>query len=258
MKMTYLSILFLALFILSCSGPRNTIHKNAVDPNYVSQFSKFKKVPMHISKDLDSFVKDFKNIQDSAYVKSIAATGNIAAKVLINQKGKVAHIYFYKELDKKLNNIIRTNLEKSKFKRILSSGRFIDYAIIVTYRFDKGEILCPLINGVVYHKTNNCKELHEKKTMEFFAVSKKPKIITKPAPYYPIGEKKAGIQGVVVVTVIIDENGDVEYAQIFMTLSYGTDHAALDSAMKLKFEPAYNDGEPVKVKMNIPYRFKLK
>ena len=97
----------------------------------------------------------------------------------------------------------------------------------------------------------------EDEVFEFFAVSEKPEIQHKEKPVYPDLARKAGIEGIVVVTVTIGKTGLVEDARIFKSLPM-LDEAALSAARKCKFKPAKQRDKFVKVKMNIPFHFKLK
>jgi len=92
---------------------------------------------------------------------------------------------------------------------------------------------------------------------EFFAVSEKPEIIHKEKPIYPELARKAGIEGIVVVTVTIGKDGKVEDAKIFKSIPM-LDEAALAAARKCIFKPAKQRDKYVRVKMNIPFHFKLK
>lgn len=97
----------------------------------------------------------------------------------------------------------------------------------------------------------------EDEVFEFFAVSEKPVIVTKTEPKYPDLARKAGIEGIVVITVTIGKTGDVENARVFKSLPM-LDEAAMDAAKKCKFKPAKQRDKFVRVKMNIPFHFKLK
>ncbi len=97
----------------------------------------------------------------------------------------------------------------------------------------------------------------EEEVFEFFAVSEKPVIIRKEKPVYPDLARKAGIEGTVVVTVTIGKTGKVEDARILKSIPM-LDAAALAAARKCTFKPAKQRDKFVRVKMNIPFRFKLK
>jgi protein TonB len=86
----------------------------------------------------------------------------------------------------------------------------------------------------------------------------KPEIIHKEQPGYPETARKNGISGMIVVTVTIDEIGNVIEATIFSSDNSVLDSAALEAAKKCKFKPAEMYGQQVKVSMNLPYKFALK
>jgi protein TonB len=92
---------------------------------------------------------------------------------------------------------------------------------------------------------------------EFFAVSEKPEIMHKETPKFPDLAKRAGIEGTVVVTVTIGKDGKVENANVFRSIPM-LDEAAVEAARKCTFKPAKQRDKFVKVKMNIPFQFKLK
>ncbi|NOX88921.1 MAG: energy transducer TonB [Calditrichaeota bacterium] len=97
----------------------------------------------------------------------------------------------------------------------------------------------------------------EEEIYEFFAVSEKPVLLHKEKPIYPELARKAGIEGTVVVTVTIGKDGKVEDAKIYKSIPM-LDEAALRAAKKCTFKPAKQRDKFVRVKMNIPFRFKLK
>ena len=91
----------------------------------------------------------------------------------------------------------------------------------------------------------------------FYEVDEKPQMTEQVWPEYPASARKEKIEGVVVVSVIIDVTGDVIHAEIYKSVP-GLDKQSLEAAKKLKFIPARHDGKIVKVKMNIPFNFRLK
>ena len=91
---------------------------------------------------------------------------------------------------------------------------------------------------------------------EFIMVDEKPVIITDAQPDYPQSAIDAGIEGTVVVKVIIDANGNVASAEIFRSIPR-LDNAALQTARRKVFSPGVVDGSPVSVEMNIPIAFNL-
>jgi len=75
---------------------------------------------------------------------------------------------------------------------------------------------------------------------------------------YPEIARQAGIEGMVVVQVVIRPDG--KPADPFVARSAGDvlDQAAVNAVMKLTFEPGKQRGKAVSVRMAIPIRFRLK
>lgn len=96
----------------------------------------------------------------------------------------------------------------------------------------------------------------EDEVFEFFAVSEKPEITHKQTPKYPPLAQKAGIEGRVTVMVTISKTGDVLDASILRSVPM-LDEAAMEAAKKCKFKPAKQRDKFVKVKMSIPFDFRL-
>lgn len=97
----------------------------------------------------------------------------------------------------------------------------------------------------------------EEPIVEFYALSEKPDVIKRVEPKYPELARKAGIEGLVVVKVLIDTKGDVEKVEVVKSHPM-LDDAALAAAKQFKFKPGKQRDRFVKVWMTIPFTFKLK
>jgi protein TonB len=75
---------------------------------------------------------------------------------------------------------------------------------------------------------------------------------------YPEIAIRAGVEGTVYVMAFVDENGNVVKADVVKGIGAGCDEAAVAAVMKAKFKPGKQRGKPVKVRVMIPIRFKLK
>lgn len=82
------------------------------------------------------------------------------------------------------------------------------------------------------------------------------KIITKPAPAYPVIAKQVRAQGTVTVEILIDEQGRVVSAHATSGHSL-LRAAAQQSAYQARFSPTSISGQPVKVSGVITYNFIL-
>jgi TonB family protein len=84
----------------------------------------------------------------------------------------------------------------------------------------------------------------------------KPRVAS--LPRYPESMKKAGIEGVVVLEVGIDENGSVVYGKIVKSLHPVLDKLVITWARTVSFYPAIDSaGKSFKCKVFWPVRFQL-
>ncbi len=75
---------------------------------------------------------------------------------------------------------------------------------------------------------------------------------------YPKDAKQRGLQGQVVISFIIEENGEVSSAKIIHGIGGGCDDEALRVIELMpSWQPAYKDGSPIRVLFNMPITFKL-
>jgi len=90
-----------------------------------------------------------------------------------------------------------------------------------------------------------------------YLVSQMPVLLSDFRVPYPAEAKKAGIQGAVVLDLLIDEEGRVRQALIAKPLFPALDEAALQAALKLRFKPARVADKSVAVRIRYAYRFVL-
>jgi TonB family protein len=75
---------------------------------------------------------------------------------------------------------------------------------------------------------------------------------------YPANAKQNGVEGKVLVQFIVDEKGNVVNPKIIKGIGYGCDEEALRVIKSLtRWKPGKQAGKPVKVKIVIPFSFKL-
>ena len=84
-----------------------------------------------------------------------------------------------------------------------------------------------------------------------------PRLLEKVEPVYSAAAKQAGVMGVVIVELTINERGTIDDARILKGLGYGLDEATIDAVKQWRFEPGTIDGRPVPVKFNITMNFRL-
>ncbi len=77
---------------------------------------------------------------------------------------------------------------------------------------------------------------------------------------YPELARKAGIEGMVIIGVLVDEKGNSVKTQVLKSdgSKLGFEEAAQKALMQMKWKPAFQRDKPVKVWISIPVRFRLK
>lgn len=84
-----------------------------------------------------------------------------------------------------------------------------------------------------------------------------PEVKKSVAPWYPEVLKKAGIEGKVIVKVVIDETGKVEKAEVVQTSDERFNQAAIEAINKWEFSPVYKEGKPARAEVVVPFKFVL-
>jgi protein TonB len=75
---------------------------------------------------------------------------------------------------------------------------------------------------------------------------------------YPGPALRSGVEGQVFVTFVVDERGKVTRPEILKGIGFGCDEEAMRVIRSLPdWKPGKNNGNPVKVRMRIPLRFRL-
>ena len=74
---------------------------------------------------------------------------------------------------------------------------------------------------------------------------------------YPAAAEADGLQGEVVVKLVVSETGDVDQTEI-VSGNPVLGRAAMDAARQWKFEPFIRNGKPEKVTTNVPFDFAFK
>lgn len=90
------------------------------------------------------------------------------------------------------------------------------------------------------------------------AVAQPPEIVTYVVPLYPPKARQQGIEGRVLLSVVIDESGKVEDDIQIVDSIPMLDSAAIDAVRRWSFTPGRDDkGHPVRVQLQVPVPFVL-
>ena len=93
----------------------------------------------------------------------------------------------------------------------------------------------------------------------FVIVEHKPRLVRAVQPEYPELARAAGIEGKVVVSMVVDTLGNVAKAEVYATSgNTSLDQAAVGAAYKCGFVPGYQRDRPVVVRnVILPFSFRL-
>ena len=86
----------------------------------------------------------------------------------------------------------------------------------------------------------------------------RPLYVKNSAPRYPRRARKKGLEGTVVLKVLVDENGKVKDLQLLRSSGHVLlDKAAEASVKKWLFAPGAINGAPAQMWVKVPIRFEL-
>lgn len=86
-------------------------------------------------------------------------------------------------------------------------------------------------------------------------VESRPEVVKVRPPQYPQALAGSGQSGLVAISVVIDQNGEIESIEVTKASAPAFGNSALDCVRQWKFAPATVAGRPVKVRMSLPVRF---
>jgi TonB family protein len=86
----------------------------------------------------------------------------------------------------------------------------------------------------------------------------RPKPLNRPRPNYSNDARNNGVQGIVRLSSLVDEAGNVKSALLYNRLGYGLDEEAIKAVAMMKFQPATKDGKPVPFWVLLEVQFNLR
>jgi len=89
-------------------------------------------------------------------------------------------------------------------------------------------------------------------------VTRFPQFLNRIEPSYPETERSAGREAQVIAEVVIDTRGRIIEVEIIKSAGPEFDRAVLESINKSSFVPGYLEGKPVVVRLQIPFKFRLR
>jgi TonB family protein len=84
-----------------------------------------------------------------------------------------------------------------------------------------------------------------------------PRLIFSVDPEFSDEARRAKYQGVSVLSIIVDAQGNVQRARVLRPLGMGLDEKALEAVKQYRFQPATYQGKSVPVEVNIEINFRI-
>jgi TonB family protein len=84
-----------------------------------------------------------------------------------------------------------------------------------------------------------------------------PQVIFAPDPEFSDDARRIKYQGICVVTLIVDAQGNPQHVRVVRPLGMGLDEKAVKAVRHYKFKPAMYHGHPVPVEVNVEVNFRI-
>jgi protein TonB len=88
-------------------------------------------------------------------------------------------------------------------------------------------------------------------------VDTKAEVMERPNPGYTREARRVGVQGIVILKVLLGPDEKIERVRVVRRLPYGLTENAIQAACEIKFKPAIKAGQPVAQWMAVEYSFRL-
>jgi periplasmic protein TonB len=88
-------------------------------------------------------------------------------------------------------------------------------------------------------------------------VDVKAQVTAKPEPGYTREARRVGVQGLVVLKVLLLGDGKLDRVRVVRRLPFGLTENAIRAACEIKFKPAMKAGQPVAQWVTVEYAFRL-
>ncbi len=134
-------------------------------------------------------------------------------------------------------------------------GLFFFANISISYAQQQSQKIFKIVDEMP--RFPGCEDAQDKKERENCAFDKMLKFIYTNIKY-PESARKAGIQGTVVVSFVVEKDGSISNLKVVRSISPDCDEEVLRVIkMMPNWIPGKQDGEPVRVQFNLPVRFAL-
>ncbi len=242
MKRKILLLLLIISFV--GFGQQKDNHKKDINAEKINQ--EIKNFPAPLTPILPEYPK---------VAKLAGIQGKVFVQATIDEKGNVAETKILKSEQETLNASAIEAIKKTKFTPAVSKqNKKVKATVVIPINFkldDKSNV--PDV-GVTPEPPADISDPDINATVE---VEKLPALIETGKPIYPEEAKKNNISGKVYVKILVSKDGSPKKAVVIKTENEIFNQSAVDAAMKCKFSPALQKGNPVAVWIVLPYKFAL-
>lgn len=186
--------------------------------------------------------------------------GTVYLKLLIDEKGNVAKAKVEQGVKDMIDEAALVAAKNSKFSPAILNNKPVKVWVILPIAF-KLEVDKKAEGKLIKYDElgplpSNLKG-EDPDINAFISVEKMPEMREAVTPVYPAEAKKNKITGKVFVKVLVDKEGNPKRAIVIKSESELFNQPAVDAAMKSKFSPALDKGNPIAVWILLPYKFSL-
>jgi TonB family protein len=277
--LVYIILFFTMILFFSCKEDK----ESSVPENVFWNPELVDKKPAMLTSE-NEFIKGLNRSLTPEIINASFGTGNheFTFDLDINKEGKFSSLSLANHIGSDagihLNNFLGLNRFTDYLKTVQFSsaekagekvGSIISIRLSITLN-SEGKVITPWQLTSKYQDLKYVKEPSVNKSIEkeaYTYVEQMPEYIggveallkfISSNVKYPADAKQNGVEGKVLVQFIVDEQGKVVYPKIIKGVGFGCDEEAIRVVNLLKgWKPGMQGGKPVKVKMVIPFVFKL-
>lgn len=238
MKKNKILFILLLLSLFGCSD------NNDIKIETVKVSKEFNKLPHLLLKPREDHNQIFDEIERKVKDSGLEILADQRYQIIVdvNKKGRFIKVMIL-EGDEKVVKVVVDELAKNS-EQLLDINK-LPGSFQFTFWFDKTKRLW-------YEK-----EMSYYPPFDSFPTPVGGMIAIQKLIQYPESAKKNGIQGTVVISAEIDENGNVTNTKILEGIYPECDEVAVNAIKQVKFNPAIRNNLPVKSEVVIPVSFKL-
>jgi TonB family protein len=223
-----------------------------------------------------------------ARAKAAHVQGAVILHAIISKNGTIKNLAVISG-HRMLVNAAREAVSRWTYKPYLLNGEPIDVETSITVNFNLADSTAqvepkgvaskpndPPMLLAIAHASDNPADYNGGPVRQVGGGVKGPLIIYQPEPEYTQAGKKAKVQGVATVAMVVDANGipqnvhlahglgvgpdgkpDPKFKKAWRKAADGMNQSAVDAVTKYRFKPASENGKPVAVYLNVEVNFEI-